>query len=766
VRYIECYTLDDHIIIVMEYMEYGDLTGYLNKHGALSEPMVQEVARQILRGLEYVHQKMVTHRDIKPDNILIQSLDPIVVKLSDFGLSKRVDDSTFLKTFCGTLLYCAPEVYHERTSENIPRRSLGDRYGQSADMWSFGAVLFVLLCNRPPFAGKEQPRLMLDFITTQPVDVRPLRECGVSARGITFVKRLLNVRSDLRPTETECLRDPWLNDGTDPPNDSEMADAERIHREEGGEEEVEDVLGASSQVSQLRLSPQIEGRVVADSIGEESREFDDVKRRDFAVAAHPQPEAPSSAWSSDELQAYNNMMPRRITGRLFGEISGSMARSSAVFGLPNRDPRGIEVSDQFDLELLHTENQNVKSRQSESQLHEAQVVQSSPSLQGAESLVNQLQMAGSPSSGNSPLLTPNSPRTPTTPKSRMATPTSIGPRLREEDPAEAREPAPKRQKFDRQIRLIPPTPINRGVGLNTSETRTTAQNKSGSEAANLGKTSTNRKGDEANSGPSQGPVAGTEGQGLVARTDAHQEPIDSLSRGQVEETSVNSEHQDPAGEPNHGSIPLTVGPIGTNPSGDGFVRPLPVWGKLVPKPGSDPNISLSLTRDIISYGRSELSNFVVSPEKTLISRRHLVIQLFKPGLTSEDIKAAGKTWMDYPEMTPIIKVLSSRGMWINDRRIKQNQYARIYNGDELTVYAEPFRPKTPGMFLTFVCEFYHGDWTQRRPGYPLFQNGEMDNFAEDGRVQFPGLWETESNNNLAATMIPHEQSNGSLAGTP
>ncbi|KAI9776576.1 MAG: hypothetical protein M1839_009480 [Geoglossum umbratile] len=767
VRYIECYTLDEHIIIVMEYMEYGDLTGYLNKHGALSEPMAQEVARQILRGLEYVHKKKVTHRDIKPDNILIQSLDPIVVKLSDFGLSKRVDDSTFLKTFCGTLLYCAPEVYHERTSENIPHRSLGDRYGQSADMWSFGAVLFVLLCNRPPFAGKEQPRLMLDFITTQPVDVRPLRECGVSVRGITFVKRLLNVRSDLRPTETECLKDPWLNDGADLANDTEMADTEHIRQEEGGDEDAEGDLGASSQVSQLRLSPRVEDRVIADSIEEESHEFDDVKRRDFAVAAHPQPEASSSVWSSDGLQMYNNIVPRHTAGRLFGEISGSVARSSEIFGLPNRDQQGNGASDQFDLELPNTEHQNVSSRQSQNRPRETRAVQSSPSLQGAESLVNQLQMAGSPSSGNSLVLTPGSPRTPTTPKSRMATPTSIGPRPRDEDPVEATEPTPKRQKFDRQIRLIPPTPTSRGVSA--SETRLIAQKKSDGKVPGLAEANTNHESEERNDGPPQEPIAGREEQGVVASADALQTSIGSLARGQAAEASENTEHQNAVDAQTTGFIPAAVGTTATSvtsPGEGGFVRPLPVWGKLVPKPGSDPNISLSLTRDITSYGRSELSSFVISPEKVLVSRRHLIIQLFKPGLTSEDIKAAGKTWMDYPDMMPILKVLSSRGMWINDRRIKQNQYARIYNGDELTVYAEPFRPRIPGAFLTFVCEFYHGNWTQRRPGYPLFQNGEMDNFAEDGRVQFPDLWEAEPNSNLAATMIPHELAGGSTGGVP
>lgn len=114
----------------MEYVPGGELSTYLQSNNKIPEEMVRTVARQILHALHYLHQRKITHRDIKPDNILIASLDPLRVKLSDFGLSKVVQEETFLKTFCGTLLYCAPEVYpdyeHFRRGEVRKRRRLGD----------------------------------------------------------------------------------------------------------------------------------------------------------------------------------------------------------------------------------------------------------------------------------------------------------------------------------------------------------------------------------------------------------------------------------------------------------------------------------------------------------------------------------------------------------------------------------------------------------------------------------------------------------------
>lgn len=113
-QYIDYSDQDSYLYIIMKYVACGELSSYMSQNGPMPELLAKSVSRQMLNALDYLHKRKITHRDIKPDNILIASNDPFTVKLSDFGLSKVVNDKeTFLKTFCGTLLYCAPEVYPE-----------------------------------------------------------------------------------------------------------------------------------------------------------------------------------------------------------------------------------------------------------------------------------------------------------------------------------------------------------------------------------------------------------------------------------------------------------------------------------------------------------------------------------------------------------------------------------------------------------------------------------------------------------------------------
>ena len=112
VQYIEHYETPEYLYILMELVPHGDLQSVLQASHVLTEYHCQAIASQMCGALKYLHDQDITHRDIKPDNILIQSNMPFVFKLSDFGLSKVVkNNETFLTSFCGTYLYCAPEVY-------------------------------------------------------------------------------------------------------------------------------------------------------------------------------------------------------------------------------------------------------------------------------------------------------------------------------------------------------------------------------------------------------------------------------------------------------------------------------------------------------------------------------------------------------------------------------------------------------------------------------------------------------------------------------
>jgi len=225
VRYVDHLDWDNRLlIIIMEYVPGGDLGRLIQDRGCLTEAAVKVMAGQLLDALGYLHDKNITHRDVKPDNILIGSEQPFVVKLTDFGLSKMVDnDQTFLRTFCGTLLYCAPEVYSEfaeydelgrRHPRNRHRKHVrGQRYDHAVDIWSLGGVLFYALTGGPPFPAKAGISYaeLLHQIMTEPLDISPLVKANLSPEGVDFLRRMLNRRPETRATVQDLQEHPWLS---------------------------------------------------------------------------------------------------------------------------------------------------------------------------------------------------------------------------------------------------------------------------------------------------------------------------------------------------------------------------------------------------------------------------------------------------------------------------------------------------------------------------------------------------------------------------
>lgn len=200
------YEDDDSYYLVMEFIPGGDLMDFVAAHGSVGEEAGREITRQILTAIKYVHSLKISHRDLKPDNILIAQDDPVMVKITDFGLAKISNTGTFMKTFCGTLAYVAPEVLDNSAfqANNM------DKYSSLVDMWSLGCLVYVILTGHLPFSGQSQEQLYKQ-IRQGSYHERPLKEAGVSEEAIDFLNRLLEVNPALRLDASKALSHPWIS---------------------------------------------------------------------------------------------------------------------------------------------------------------------------------------------------------------------------------------------------------------------------------------------------------------------------------------------------------------------------------------------------------------------------------------------------------------------------------------------------------------------------------------------------------------------------
>ncbi|XP_027330505.1 CBL-interacting serine/threonine-protein kinase 3-like isoform X4 [Abrus precatorius] len=147
VRLFEVMGSKTKIYIVLEYVTGGELFDKIVNHGRMSENEARRYFQQLINAVDYCHSRGVYHRDLKPENLLLDNYGNL--KVSDFGLSalsQQVRDDGLLHTTCGTPNYVAPEVLNDRGYD-----------GATADLWSCGVILFVLVAGYLPF---DDPNLM------------------------------------------------------------------------------------------------------------------------------------------------------------------------------------------------------------------------------------------------------------------------------------------------------------------------------------------------------------------------------------------------------------------------------------------------------------------------------------------------------------------------------------------------------------------------------------------------------------------------------
>ena len=143
-KILEMFENDKYFLIIMEYINGGNLFNFVKKRRKLSEKTAKFLFRQIILGIQYMHNKNIVHRDIKLENILIDLNNNI--KICDFGISLILNSfSDILYDKCGTPMYMAPEILLSNKNKNIGYN------GPPVDIWSAGIALYIMLSGNVPF---------------------------------------------------------------------------------------------------------------------------------------------------------------------------------------------------------------------------------------------------------------------------------------------------------------------------------------------------------------------------------------------------------------------------------------------------------------------------------------------------------------------------------------------------------------------------------------------------------------------------------------
>nr|CAX69704.1 serine/threonine-protein kinase Chk2 [Schistosoma japonicum] len=189
--------------MVLELVEGGELFNRIVDLGQLSESDSKFFFLQMAMAVKYLHDHGITHRDLKPENILLTSKENrCLIKVTDFGVSKLVDEGTMLRTFCGTPDYLAPEV--------LKTAGCGT-YTCVIDVWSLGVILYICLVGYPPFTKQRQDLDLETQIIKGLYDFPENFWHGISQEAISLIERMLVVNPIDRSSIYDIL-DPWLND--------------------------------------------------------------------------------------------------------------------------------------------------------------------------------------------------------------------------------------------------------------------------------------------------------------------------------------------------------------------------------------------------------------------------------------------------------------------------------------------------------------------------------------------------------------------------
>lgn len=201
VQYLGSNSDENHLNIFLEYVPGGSVATMLVNYGPLGESLIQNFVRQILQGLSYLHSRDIIHRDIKGANILVDNKGS--VKISDFGISKRVEASTLLNgpgggkkgaqrvSLQGSVFWMAPEVVRQTA------------YTRKADIWSLGCLIVEMFTGSHPHPNCTQLQAIFKIGGSGDASPTMPENAGEDARS--FLSQTFLIDHERRPSADDLL---------------------------------------------------------------------------------------------------------------------------------------------------------------------------------------------------------------------------------------------------------------------------------------------------------------------------------------------------------------------------------------------------------------------------------------------------------------------------------------------------------------------------------------------------------------------------------
>jgi len=197
VNYLDSFLVenDTELWVIMEYMNGGALTDVIENNNLITEDQISAICNETCKGLAHLHAQDIIHRDIKSDNVLLDSHGR--VKITDFGFcAKLTVDKGKRVTMVGTPYWMAPEVVKQK------------EYGPKVDIWSLGIMCIELIENEPPYLNEEPLKALFLIATNGTPKLKHPEKCSVSLKNFLSTCLCVDVKS--RSTADELLQTDFL----------------------------------------------------------------------------------------------------------------------------------------------------------------------------------------------------------------------------------------------------------------------------------------------------------------------------------------------------------------------------------------------------------------------------------------------------------------------------------------------------------------------------------------------------------------------------